>query len=221
MSHRLACWSGVVCLALGLPSAALGQNRKPCGASSTSSSVPNMSIPGMSIPSGPRFSIPSPPSFRIPTGPGGFNMPPALRRGFQPNAPLAPQLAIQQNLQFQQGLMQQVQQQWMLQDMVKQQLLRFAIDAPAENLQRELKNSNAFVRWAASVELNRRWKLESALRDSKRDTATVARIEVPAAPARLRSATPATVTPVSQSLALSVPFAEDRQELFQRSIPTP
>jgi hypothetical protein len=189
-----------------------------------------MSIPGMSIPSGPRFNIPSPPSFQIPNGPGRFNMPAPRRPGFQPNAPLAnipalngplaPQLAIQQNLQFQQGLMQQVHQQWMLQDMVKQQLLRFAIDAPTENLQRELKNSNAFVRWAASVELNRRWKLESTLRD-KRDTATVARIEIPAAPARLRSATPALVTPVSQSLALSVPFAEDRQELFQRSIPTP
>src|SRR5262245_24277372 len=235
MSHRLACWSGIVCLALGVPSAAMGQNRKPCckpcGGSSTSSSVPNVSIPGMSIPSGPRFSIPSPPSFQFPTGPGGFNMPPALRRGLHPNAPLANmpalngplatqnnlqmQVAIQQNLQLQQGLMQQAHQQWMLQDMVKQQLLRFAIDAPTENLQRELKNSNAFVRWAASVELNRRWKLEKSVVDAevRLAKALAARpVETPpaeapaAAPRRVRAETPALVRSTSNDQSLLLQY---------------
>ncbi len=222
MYRRLACWCAIASLVLGLPSVSLAQNKKncckPCG-SSTSSSNPGM-------PSIPRFNMPGSPNFQIPTGPSGYNAPTPLRRGFQPNMPLGPQqnpqlqMAIQQNQQFQQGLMQQVQQQWMLQDMVKQQLLRFAIEAPTENLQRELKNSNAFVRWAASVELNRRWRLESALRD----TTKVAKAETPTIPTRLRSATPATVTRVDQSLALrlSVPTpADDRPDGLQRSIPTP
>lgn len=47
-------------------------------------------------------------------------------------------------------------QQNFLQAHKKQVLLQYAIDAPSENLRRELKNPDAFVRWAASVELNRR-----------------------------------------------------------------
>lgn len=46
---------------------------------------------------------------------------------------------------------------------VKRQLLQYAVKAPDENLRRELKNKNPFVRWAASVELNRRWHLERAV----------------------------------------------------------
>jgi len=221
MLGRLACWCGIVSLLFGLPALALGQNKKSgCKPSSSSTSG---SLPGM--PSIPRFNMPGTPALPIPNGPWGFNVPTTTRRGFQPNVPLGPQqnlqmhMAIQQNLQFQQGLTQQVHQQWMLQDMVKRQLLQFAIEAPSENLRRELKNSNAFVRWAASVELNRRWKLETALPAPT----TVAKLD-PATPVRLRSATPATVTRVDQALALQIgiPTAgDDRQELFQRSIPTP
>jgi len=171
--------------------------------------------------------MPGSPGLQTPLGPGGFNTPITNRRGFQPNVPLLPQqnlqqqFAIQQNLQFQQGMMQQMQQQWMLQDMVKRQLLQFAIEAPAENLQRELKNSNAFVRWAASVELNRRWKLEKSIpATTSPATTTVAKVETPATQLRLRSATRATVTRVDQSLALSVPTAaDDRQDRLQFIIP--
>lgn len=46
---------------------------------------------------------------------------------------------------------------------VKDHLLRCACEAHSENLRRELKNADAFVRWAASVELNRRWKAEKAV----------------------------------------------------------
>lgn len=223
MSRRVACWCGIVSVVLGLPSVSLGQNQKncckPCG-SSTSGSAPGM--PGM-----PKFNTPGTPSLQIPTGPWGFNTPMTNRRGFQPNVPLGPQqnfqqqLAIQRNLRFQQGLMQQVQQQWMLQDQVKRQLLQFAIEAPTENLQRELKNSNAFVRWAASVELNRRWRLDKSHSEAAKAAATKA-ARTPTVPARLRSATPAVVTPVSQALALQLNVPEttgDRLE-FQRSIPT-
>lgn len=50
---------------------------------------------------------------------------------------------------------------------VKQHLLQCAIEAPTENLWREMKNKDAFVRWAASVEINRRWNLEKDLEKSK------------------------------------------------------
>ena len=224
MSHRLACWCGIVSLVFGLPAAAWGQTRKncckPCGPTLTASS-PNPGMPAI-----PKFNMPGSPGLQTPLGPGGFNTPITSRRGFQPNVPLLPQqnlqqqLAIQQNIQFQQGMMQQMQQQWMLQDMVKRQLLQFAIEAPTENLERELKNSNAFVRWAASVELNRRWKLEKSVPATTSPTTTVAKVETPTTSVRLRSATPAIVTRVDQSLALSVPMAaDDRQDRLQSIIP--
>ena len=108
---------------------------------------------------------------------------------------------MQQNLQMQQTMMQQVHQQYQLQDQLKQQLLAFALDAPVENLQRELKNSNAFVRWAASVELNRRWRLEKSVAVAEarvqREVATPA-----VAPRRSRAETPAVVTSSDQALLL-------------------
>ncbi|MCI0680773.1 MAG: hypothetical protein L0Y71_01605 [Gemmataceae bacterium] len=205
MSQGLTSWCGIACVVLLWPSLCLGQRKSGCttgsGTTSSSSSVARgPSLPGSSGPGSP--------SLRTPTGPGGFQTPMTGRRGLQPGTPWSPpqpnlQMALQQNLRFQQALTQQMHQQWLLQDQLKQQLLRFALEAPAENLRRELNNSNAFVRWAASVELNRRWRLENALREPSATTGVVrTAAAAPATSIRLRSATPAVVTRIDPKLEL-------------------
>jgi hypothetical protein len=148
-------------------------------------------------------------------------LPTNIRQGNQPRISLSrqqePQLqqAVIQNQLMQQTMMQQQLLQYQLQDQVKQQLLLFAVDAPSENLQRELKNSNAFVRWAASVELNRRWKLEKSVADAEARLAKAlaARpVEAPpaeapaAAPRRLRAETPALVRSTSNDQSLLLQY---------------
>lgn len=130
--------------------------------------------------------------------------------GFQPNPQL--QMGMLLNQQFQQGLLQQVNFQYMLQNQLKQQLLMYAYEAPTENLQRGLKNSNAFVRWAASVELNRRWKTEQSIAKAtpqaatrlslSSETAMAATTTTP--PRRVQTNTPARVTPIGQTLLLQM-----------------
>ncbi|GEM_PF-5777005 len=193
MSHRLVCLCGTMCIVLMLPAVSVAQTKKGCQKdSSSSSSSRQRPTLDTSITSGQTPSL---------------NTPNITRRQNQPNTPQSrqqnPQLqqGMQQNLQMQQTMMQQVHQQYQLQDQLKQQLLAFALDAPVENLQRELKNSNAFVRWAASVELNRRWRLE------KSGAAAAARAarEMPTPtvlPRRIRAETPATVTSSNQALLL-------------------
>lgn len=144
------------------------------------------------------------------------NLPTNLR-GNQPRISLARQQDPQlqqgrtQNLIMQQTMMQQQLQQYQLQDQTKQQLLQFAIDAPTENLQRELNNSNAFVRWAASVELNRRWRLETSIaaaeaRAIKEMAAPPTAAPPTAAPGRIRMETPALVTSTSNNQSLLLQY---------------
>ena len=209
MSHRLVCLCATTFLVLILPAAALAQNKHCCCPSS--SSITSTSSQAVRTPTYSRtHCTPSRTSFQNPLSPNSQrtpNTPTNLRRFNQPNLSLSrpqnPQLqqAVQQNLLMQQTMMQQVHQQYQLQDQIKQQLLTYALDAPTENLQRELKNSNVFVRWAASVELNRRWRLEKSV--------TVAEARVPrempapaALPRNIRTAIPATVTSSDQALLL-------------------
>ena len=62
-----------------------------------------------------------------------------------------------------QAMMNEQISQWNAQDQYKARLLMFAVQAPTENLRRQYKiNKDPFVRWAAAVEINRRWNIEQA-----------------------------------------------------------
>src|SRR5262245_51432953 len=217
MSHRFLPLCTAAAVLLGAPAVSWAQNNCCCKKSSSMTGTWSPNTPWTNCtPSRTSFQNPlSPNSLRIP------NLPTNIRQGNQPRISLSrqqdPQLqqAVIQNQWMQQTMMQQQLLQYQLQDQVKQQLLLFAVDAPTENLQRELKNSNAFVRWAASVELNRRWKLEKSVADAevRLAKALAARpVETPpaeapaAAPRRVRAETPALVRSTSNDQSLLLQY---------------
>jgi len=94
---------------------------------------------------------------RGPLGPG-MSTQTSISRNLQPNL-----LLLQQNQQMQLDMQQAVSQQRRSQEQLKQLLLTLAAEAPEANLRTALKHSDPFVRWVASVEINRRHRLQTSI----------------------------------------------------------
>jgi hypothetical protein len=150
MSKRLLSSCVMMFAAAALtPSAALAQCNKSGGGG-----------PGGPQRGGPSGS--SSTSFRMPqfsTPLGGPQRP-----GINTPLNLQPNLLLQQaNRQMQLDMQQAISQKRRSQEQLKQLLLTLAAQAPEANLRTTLKHSDPFVRWAASVEINRRHRLQQSI----------------------------------------------------------
>jgi hypothetical protein len=88
----------------------------------------------------------------------GMNTPTSISRNLQPNL-----LLLQANRQMQLDMQQAMWQQRRAQEQLKQHLLTLAAQAPEANLRTALKHSDPFVRWAASIEINRRHRFQQSV----------------------------------------------------------